>query len=263
MLEPIPPPTEIAKSPENGAAIETNEYRPFYRRKGAVFGLLGFVIGDAVLSFLIGGISLASISFFITSLLSFLVVYLIAVQAEIYAQQWEAMQQGLTETRKLIAQTERHFILTERPTLSVENPQLAIVRHDDSRLISGEPKIFIRNTGKVPARKVAIQIFVNPHHKDSVRSSESPEPYEHSVEPHLDGRPVIAPGGELVTYGDEIDFLTLDAIVIGDIILFVWIKIAYEGYEGMREKPYFVEFYGRYEAEGNRCTICSTHNDAD
>jgi hypothetical protein len=140
MLEPKPTLTEIAKSPKNGEAIEANKYRPFYQRPPAVVGLLGFMVIDAVLSFLIGGISAGSINFFITSVLSFLVVYLIAVQAEIYTQQWKAMQEGLKQQREF-------FELVERPIVNV-SAQLQGMK--------SAPALVIHNNGRGAAQNIHI-----------------------------------------------------------------------------------------------------------
>lgn len=77
---------------DNGETPSQNESRPFYCRPSAIIGIIIFMGILGILTFLIGGISSASVQFFITTILSFLVLIVIAFQAEIYQRQWEVMR---------------------------------------------------------------------------------------------------------------------------------------------------------------------------
>lgn len=109
------------------------------------------------------------VQFFLTTFLALLVfdaiVFQILVsnrqwevmdtQAGHMRDQWQAMQDGLTETRNMIAQTERHFQISERPILVVEKVKL-----DFTPGIPLKPTIRIWNRGRTAARKLDISVKI-------------------------------------------------------------------------------------------------------
>jgi hypothetical protein len=171
-------PLPLAKRPQEGGTPPQNIEAPFYRRKSAVSGGIGFAIGLAVLTFLIGGITVAAIQFYITTLLSFLVLSVIAIQAEIYQRQWKAMQDGLEETRKVVAAMDkqsghmegqfevmkqqadiafRQLETTDRPWLVVDAELTSDLTFDERGIGHLGCRVIARNIG----RSVAVNTTIN------------------------------------------------------------------------------------------------------
>ncbi|MBK8466633.1 MAG: hypothetical protein IPL32_12460 [Chloracidobacterium sp.] len=148
-------PSPLTKQPQEGSAPPQNIQTPFYRSKKAISGGIGFAVGLAFLTFLIGGISAAAIQFYITTLLSFLVLSVIAIQAEIYSRQAKLMHDGLTETRNLIKQADRHFNISQRPILVALDVDAPV--NCDQFL---KPKIKIANHGLGTATEINLWFAV-------------------------------------------------------------------------------------------------------
>jgi len=109
------------------------------------------------------------IPFFTENFLSLVLLMVIVVQSYIYRRQWEAMQEGLIETRKMVAQNERSVkaaqdtvILTERALRIGSRAYFFVYEATlESGISSGQyplPNVVFKNSGKTPAFKHRVRL---------------------------------------------------------------------------------------------------------
>jgi hypothetical protein len=127
--------------------------------------ITGIVLLLALLSLSIFHPNLSErVKFFTVNALSLLVLAAIAVQAYIYRRQWEAMQDSLAETRKMVEQNERAVEAAERSLeIAQENTVYAqrayVSISKGSVWVTEEGGLFkmeIKNFGNTPANDVQI-----------------------------------------------------------------------------------------------------------
>lgn len=227
---------------QNSHTPKNNEpdSKPLYTRSFFIVGIIVFIVALAVLCFMIGGISSASVQFFITSLLSFLVLIVIAAQADIYQRQWKAMQEGLNKSTE-------HFNASQRPSVGISHFIWEPLPDGQARINIG-----IKNSGRSPAKNVLITHHTKARMVQGVRGC--PEPDEGIREP---GRTIIPVGGQVTQY-IRIN-RGIQEIMNETLVLFVWVYITYEDLGG---ESYFVETFAHYNPRYNQFRACETHQDA-
>ncbi len=189
---------------------------------------------------------------FIIGSVTWLILVTAWVQIDVNRRQWQAMQDGLKQTREM-------FELTERPSLGLDFP-ITVWPRDERDLTKGfDVKVVIRNFGRSPAVKGDALLVIGFPLSAEIPSNACPEPLR------VDGdggrsRLVIPAGGNAILRGDltEDEFTEIQQ---GTRTLLVWVSLEYWGVNG-REAPYTFEYYGRLDIKTGYYEVCQNHNEA-
>ena len=163
-----------------------------------------------------------------------------AVYAFISLKQWK-------QNREL-------FDLAERPSLGIEGAML----DRNARVI----RALVRNSGKAPARNTIVSTTPNIPTVEELGGQHYIEPVETEKFEGIPSRTVVPVGAIKFAATNPIDPETLKEVYNGTRVLFIWIKIEYEGFGG--RNPYILKYFGRFNPNNpsGEFEDCPEYNDA-